>query len=175
MLTNSLWTGKIRGNHDWIAHVIAIDKSRDEPMLVLYEKNSEYKIQHWLRSDGTNPYGKEYNLIDIRFEDIKPNQYSVAKAIDECNKEALQLMANGKLKEKLGALACAERFKKLFEKTEAILNPKMFLIWEERLGQWWKANSNGYTFNRDEAGRYTAQKAQDICGTNPRILEAQAE
>jgi len=36
-----------------------------------------------------------------------------------------------------------------------------YLVWSIEHGAWWKANGNGYTVNRTEAGRYTLDEALD--------------
>ena len=37
-----------------------------------------------------------------------------------------------------------------------------YLIWCYERGMWWKPNSNGYTTNLHEAGRYSEEEATQI-------------
>jgi hypothetical protein len=41
----------------------------------------------------------------------------------------------------------------------------MYLIWSIEHEAWWKPNKCGYTFDRDEAGRYPFDEAKKIVGT----------
>lgn len=36
-------------------------------------------------------------------------------------------------------------------------------IWSNEHCSWWRANSNGYTIHRGEAGIYSREKALEIC------------
>jgi hypothetical protein len=38
-----------------------------------------------------------------------------------------------------------------------------WLIWSNEHKAWWKPNSMGYTTSRKEAGRYTMERATEIC------------
>jgi hypothetical protein len=38
-----------------------------------------------------------------------------------------------------------------------------YLIWSNRKGMWWKANSQGYTTWRKDAGGYAMADAVEIC------------
>jgi len=38
-----------------------------------------------------------------------------------------------------------------------------YLIWSNRKGMWWRANSIGYTASREEAGVYEMSEAVEIC------------
>lgn len=37
------------------------------------------------------------------------------------------------------------------------------MIYSREHNRWWKPNELGYTFNRNEAGRYTPERAAEIC------------
>lgn len=39
----------------------------------------------------------------------------------------------------------------------------LYLIWSNEHGAWWRPNSCGYTGDMWEAGRYTKEKATDVC------------
>jgi hypothetical protein len=43
------------------------------------------------------------------------------------------------------------------------MNDRQCLIWSFEHGQWWRANCDGYTSDIAEAGRYTLQRAVQIC------------
>jgi hypothetical protein len=38
-----------------------------------------------------------------------------------------------------------------------------FLIWSIEHGAWWKPGGKGYTRDRSQAGRFTLDRARDIC------------
>lgn len=40
---------------------------------------------------------------------------------------------------------------------------RKFLIWSIEHAAWWRPDSNGYTDNKAEAGRYSLEKAIAIC------------
>lgn len=41
--------------------------------------------------------------------------------------------------------------------------PEQWLVWSNEHGKWWGPNGGGYTTKRSMAGRYTLEKAADIC------------
>jgi hypothetical protein len=43
------------------------------------------------------------------------------------------------------------------------MNDRQCLIWSFEHGQWWRDNCDGYTSDIAEAGRYTLQKAVQLC------------
>lgn len=43
------------------------------------------------------------------------------------------------------------------------MSEKLYLIWSFEHSKWWRANSDGYTTNIDEAGRYGLLTAVRIC------------
>lgn len=38
-----------------------------------------------------------------------------------------------------------------------------YLIWSNEHNAWWRPNGNGYTKSIEEAGRYTFERAAEIC------------
>lgn len=38
-----------------------------------------------------------------------------------------------------------------------------YLIWINEHVSWWRANSQGYTYSIEDAGRYSRKEAMDIC------------
>jgi len=43
------------------------------------------------------------------------------------------------------------------------MNDRQCLIWSFEYGQWWRDNCDGYTSDIAEAGRYTLQRAVQLC------------
>jgi hypothetical protein len=41
--------------------------------------------------------------------------------------------------------------------------PECYLIWSLEHGQWWRPGENGYTDDFEEAGRYSFERALQIC------------
>lgn len=47
---------------------------------------------------------------------------------------------------------------------------KLYVIWSNEHGSWWKSNRCGYSRHFDLAGRYTFEEAQQICADANRYL-----
>jgi hypothetical protein len=47
---------------------------------------------------------------------------------------------------------------------------KVFLVWSEEHGAWWRPGRMGYTRSIREAGRYSLEDAADICERANRYL-----
>jgi hypothetical protein len=43
------------------------------------------------------------------------------------------------------------------------MNDRKCLIWSFEHGQWWRDNCDGYTSDIEDAGRYSLQKAVQLC------------
>ncbi len=112
-----------------------------------------------------NPDGSDYKI-----EYGKPPK-GLDMAIDECGKVALKFLANGKTKEKLGALACVEKLKS-FLSIPPTRRPDDLVYFQELIGQSGDIqathgyynrnpeNAAGFTKNKISAGKLTRAQAE---------------
>lgn len=50
------------------------------------------------------------------------------------------------------------------------MSTRVFLVWSEEHGAWWRPGHMGYTQSIREAGRYSLQEAADICAKANRYV-----